>query len=66
VLSDLAAVDLTRYPPGLNAALVAMAERGTEVPAPPVTSSLWIAAPAGAESVEQQPLSLRIAVLSEL
>lgn len=66
VLSDLAAVDLTRYPPGLIAALAEMGERGTEVPAPPVTSPLWIAAPDGAASVEQQPISLRIAVLSEL
>jgi heat shock protein HtpX len=71
VLSDLAAVDLTRYPPGLIAALSTMAEHGTEVPgAPATTLPLWLAPaqPDGsAEPVgELQPLSLRIAVLSEL
>lgn len=74
VLSDLAAVDLTRYPPGLISALSTMAEHGTQVAAAPtVTLPLWLA-PAGApipegpvEPVgELQPLSLRIAVLSEL
>lgn len=71
VLSDLAAVDLTRYPPGLVAAFLAMDERGTELSTvPPLTRPLWIATAApsqgGAESVGDQPLSLRIAVLSEL
>ena len=69
-MSDLAAVDLTRYPPGLMAALTAMAERGTTVDVPAVTAPLWIApvTPSGAdaETGERQPLSLRIAVLSEL
>lgn len=70
VMSDLAAVDLTRYPPGLMAALTAMAERGTTLDVPAVTAPLWIApvTPSGAdaETGERQPLSLRIAVLSEL
>lgn len=71
VLSDLAAVDLTRYPPGLISALSAMGERGTEVPgAPAVTLPLWIApatpSPEADPVGELQPLSLRIAVLSEL
>ncbi len=71
VLSDLAAVDLTRYPPGLISALSAMAEHGTELPtAPATTLPLWLAparADTAAEPVgELQPLSLRIAVLSEL
>lgn len=69
VLSDLAAVDLTRYPPGLMAALSTMSEQGTDVSgAPAVTGPLWIAPIAGAAAVagELQPLSLRIAVLSEL
>jgi heat shock protein HtpX len=71
VLSDLAAVDLTRYPPGLIAALSTMGEHGTELAdAPALTAPLWLApvAPAsgGAPVGELQPLSLRIAVLSEL
>lgn len=71
VLSDLAAVDLTRYPPGLIAALSTMAEQGTLVPqAPAVSRPLWLApstaAVADDQAGELQPLSLRIAVLSEL
>jgi heat shock protein HtpX len=71
VLSDLAAVDLTRYPPGLMSALSTMAEHGTELPgAPAATVPLWLAPvqrDTTAEPVgELQPLSLRIAVLSEL
>lgn len=72
VMSDLAAVDLTRYPPGLVSALSTMAERGTHLAAaPPLSRSLWLApvgdAPPDSDLVgELQPLSLRIAVLSEL
>jgi heat shock protein HtpX len=71
VLSDLAAVDLTRYPPGLIAALSTMGAHDTEVRgAPAVTAPLWLAptAPSGDAAAvgEHQPLSLRIAVLSEL
>lgn len=72
VMSDLAAVDLTRYPPGLASALRSMAERGTQLSsAPELSRSLWLApvgdAPSDADLVgELQPLSLRIAVLSEL
>ncbi len=71
VLSDMAAVDLTRYPPGLIAALSTMADRGTELPdVPATTAPLWIAPtqqPEGGEHRgELQPLSLRIAVLAEL
>jgi heat shock protein HtpX len=72
VMSDLAAVDLTRYPPGLVSALSTMSERGTHLDvAPELGRSLWLApvgdSPADADLVgELQPLSLRIAVLSEL
>lgn len=71
VLSDLAAVDLTRYPPGLISALANMGEHGTELrDAPAITGPLWLAPVTSSPSVEPvgelQPLSLRIAVLSEL
>ncbi len=71
VLSDLAAVDLTRYPPGLMSALSTMAEHGTELQdVPPVTAPLWLApavpSAGGEPTGELQPLSLRIAVLAEL
>lgn len=69
VLSDLAAVDLTRYPPGLISALAAMAEGDTVVSAAaPLSAALWLAPvqPGGDGIGELQPLSLRIAVLSEL
>ncbi len=71
VLSDLAAVDLTRYPPGLISALSTMSSHGTELgDAPGVTGPLWLAPATPSGSVEPvgelQPLSLRIAVLSEL
>jgi len=71
VLSDLAAVDLTRYPPGLMSALSTMAEHGTELrEVPPSTGPLWLApavpSASGDQGAEFQPLSLRIAVLAEL
>lgn len=70
VMSDLAAVDLTRYPPGLIAALSAMEDRGTTLSVPAVTAPLWIAPVSGVDPArdtgERQPLALRIAVLSEL
>ena len=75
VHSDLAAVDMTRYPPGLISALARMSEAGTVVAgAEPSTAHLWIAPVvdgAGVVATEVaetavQPLSLRIAVLEEL
>jgi Zn-dependent protease with chaperone function len=75
VQSDLAAVGLTRYPPGLARALAAMAERGTELPSVDAcTSHVWIApvavdtapAPTAVTETAQQPLDLRVAVLDEL
>lgn len=75
VHSDLAAVDMTRYPPGLIAALARMSDAGTIVPGTaPSTAHLWIApvvdgpglvAPE-VEATAVQPLSLRIAVLEQL
>lgn len=71
VRTDLAAVDLTRYPPGLRAALDRMATVGTEVPGSPATcDALWLVpnpGPSGdAAHTDAQPLALRIAVLAEL
>ena len=75
VHSDLAAVDMTRYPPGLISALARMSDAGTVVPAAAAsTAHLWIAPvvdgdDAVAPEVRDtalQPLSLRIAVLEEL
>lgn len=78
VRSDLVAVDLTRYPPGLRSALAAMAARGTGVSDAPARSrACWIApidasdgAAGGDGSADDdrapQPLELRIAVLAEL
>jgi hypothetical protein len=75
VHSDLAAVGITRYPPGLAAALGRLDELGTAVPGVDAsTAHLWLAPvvegdgavdPAVAETA-LQPLSLRIAVLDEL
>lgn len=74
VHSDLAAVDMTRYPPGLISALGRMSERGTVVDGgTAATAHLWIA-PVTAEAnvapevaaTALQPLALRIAVLEEL
>ena len=70
--SDLAAVGLTKYPPGLISALERMEEGGTTVSAPAPTAPLWLAAPGSSRSADPpvdgdpQPLSLRIAVLQEL
>ncbi len=76
VRSDLVAVDLTRYPPGLRAALESMAARGTAVEgAPPRSRLCWIApigqrdrAAAGDDTAgsNSDALDLRIAVLAEL
>lgn len=72
VRSDLAAVGLTKYPPGLISALAVMDERGTRVAgATPASAPLWVADPSAgagpADAAEPaEPLALRIAVLQEL
>ncbi|CAB4727020.1 unannotated protein [freshwater metagenome] len=75
VRSDMAAIDLTRYPPGLIAAFLHMQQVGTTVEgAPANTLPLWLA-PATETAPEEnsplvetsmQPLTYRIAVLQEL
>jgi len=75
IATDLAAVDLTRYPPGLAAAFTAIESVGSEVSGvDPVTAHLWLAPVVGADGgvaqpladTAMQPLALRIAVLDEL
>ena len=75
VRSDMAAIDLTRYPPGLIAAFLQMQQVGTAVEhAPTKTLPLWIAPATEGASEESsplaetsmQPLTYRIAVLEEL
>ena len=69
---DLAAVALTRYPPGLASALEKMAAAGTSL-APPAGSvaALWLADPrpsaaSGAPTPDRRPLAERVAALREL
>ena len=67
------AVRITRYPPGLRAALEQASSAGTAVPNGPADlAHLWLApvasgdgAPASVRTAAQ-PLDLRIAVLDEL
>lgn len=74
VRSDLAAVDLTRYPPGVARALRAMDRIGTRLEdVSPVTAHLWMAPVVAPSSIDEsvavtalQPLDLRIAVMDEL
>jgi heat shock protein HtpX len=62
--ADVAAVDLTRYPPGLIAALGRIQQEGSAVPSASVaTAPLWIAP---ADGGDDPPLQVRIAALREL
>jgi heat shock protein HtpX len=77
-LADLAAIEATRYPPGLVSALVKMDERSTVVASPSrAAAHLWLAPPlpvAGDDPMvatnrrytTQIPLDERIAALEEL
>jgi heat shock protein HtpX len=75
VRSDLTAVGMTRFPPGLAAAWLRLDELGTAVPGvDPATAHLWVAPVVGGDAgvdpavaeTAQQPLSYRIALLQEL
>jgi heat shock protein HtpX len=75
VRSDLAAIGITRYPPGLVRALLAMQGAGTEVAGvDPTTAHLWLApvvtdvssVDSAVAAVALQPVDLRVAVLQEL
>ncbi len=71
--ADLEAVAVTRYPPGLAAALESMAAGGTAVPgSPPALAGLWLANPAPAgpgpasDRLRRSPLPERVQALREL
>jgi heat shock protein HtpX len=75
VHADLVAVGMTRYPPGLAAALEHLERIGTTVPgAVPATAHLWVASTSADDAgvdpaiaaTALQPLAYRIAVLGEL
>lgn len=66
-LDDRAAVDVTRYPPGLVAALGKVRDRGAEVPgANPLGAHLWLVPPAAGTADGLPSLDDRIAALREL
>jgi heat shock protein HtpX len=64
---DLAAVGLTRYPPGLVGALQKMAAKGTAVDTPASLAPLWFADPqSGHTSTGRVSLDQRIEALEDL
>lgn len=73
-LADMDAVQLTRYPPGLERGLAKMAAAGTEVAASTVgTGHLWIADPFPADAAGcagdfrfHEPIEHRAALMAEL
>lgn len=65
VRTDVAAVSVTRYPPGLRSALETMASVGTRIgSAPSASAPLWLVPPE--DDPSSAPISLRVAVLDEL
>ena len=65
--ADLAAVAVTRYPPGLAAGLEAVAAGGGRVATPPAIAHLWLAPPLGAFAPSPgEGLPERVAFLREL
>jgi len=65
--ADLAAVAVTRYPPGLAAGLEAVAAAGGRVATPPALAHLWLAPPLGAFAPPPgEGLPERVAFLREL
>jgi heat shock protein HtpX len=65
--TDVVSVSLTRYPPGLAAALRSLAGDGREVVANPVAfRHMWVAPPPGAIAPSNFDLDTRVAVLEEL
>ena len=66
-LDDRAAVDVTRYPPGLVGALGKIRDRGADVPgANPLGAHLWLVPPAVGSLLELPSIDDRIAALREL
>lgn len=65
--ADLAAITVTRYPPGLAAGLEAVASAGGRVATPPAVAHLWLAPPLGAFPPSPgEGLPERVAFLREL
>ena len=65
--ADLAAVAVTRYPPGLARALEVVAAGGGQVATPPAVAHLWLAPPLGAFPPSPgEGLPERVAYLREL
>jgi heat shock protein HtpX len=65
--ADLAAVAVTRYPPGLAAGLDVVASAGSRVATPPALAHLWLAPPLGAFAPSPgEGLPERVAFLREL
>jgi len=65
--ADLGAARLTRYPPGLTAALDRLAQVGTAVPSAPVAlAHLWFAAPSAGDDDLHPRLEERAEALREL
>ena len=65
--ADLAAVAVTRYPPGLAAGLEVVATAGGRVATPPAIAHLWMAPPLGAFAPSPgEGLPERVAFLREL
>ncbi|HAZ18393.1 MAG TPA: hypothetical protein DCY87_06445, partial [Acidimicrobiaceae bacterium] len=65
---DFDGADLTRFPPGMQTALQALAELGTEVDAPRATSGLWLLQPDGRTDVgtaSHPTVEVRVAALGE-
>ena len=65
---DFDGADLTRFPPGMQTALQALADLGTEVDAPRSTSRLWLLQPDGRTDVRttsHPTVEVRIAALGE-
>jgi heat shock protein HtpX len=64
--ADLAAVNVTRYPPGLDRALDTVSHQGAEVEVPRALAHLWLVPPAEPLAPVSFTLDERIAVLREL
>jgi len=65
---DFDGADLTRFPPGMQTALQALADLGTEVDAPRATSRLWLLQPDGRTDVattSHPTVEVRVAALGE-
>ena len=68
VRTDLHGADLTRFPPGMQSALRALAERGATVDVPSSTSRLWLLQPDGRTDIQTSihpTVDLRVAALEE-